>query len=99
MFIHQFKPSEEYNRLLLALGLQQTPENDRTYANELITLLGIRMSQLSDCIRRGCVTGPVLEAAKAKGINPEFIKKGSLPIHLGESSSIGNHPIFSSSYK
>ena len=82
MFVHHFKPSEEYNRLLSALGLQQTTDNDRTYANELIALLGIRMSQVSDCIRHGYVTDPVLEAARVGGINPEFIKHGKEPIYL-----------------
>ena len=82
MFTHHFKPSEAYNRLLSALGLQQTPENDRTYANELIALLDVQMSQLSDCIRKGYVTQPVLEAAKVKGINPEFVKHGTKPVYL-----------------
>ena len=41
------------------------------------------MSALSDCIRRGkIVIGPVLDAAKAKGINPDFITNGTGPVYL-----------------
>ena len=79
---HHYKPSDQYNRLLAALGLEQNAENNLTYSAALIDLLGVRMSTISDCIRKGCVTDPVLEAAKTKGINPEFIKSGKEPVYL-----------------
>lgn len=42
-----------------------------------------RMSQLSDCIQRGkIVTGPVPDAAKAKGINHDLIKSGTESVYL-----------------
>lgn len=82
MTIHHTKPSAAYNRLLSAFGLEQTPENNRTHFTALSDLLGVRMSALSDCIRKGTVTGPVLDAARAKGINPEFIRKGTMPVRL-----------------
>ena len=79
---HHFAPGEAYNRLLSAFDLEQTPENDRKHFTALSDLLGVRMSTLSDCIRKGTVTGPVLEAAKAKGINPDYIINGTLPVRL-----------------
>jgi len=82
--IHHSKPSDAYNRLLAAFGLEQTPENNRTHFTMLSDLLGVRMSTLSDCIRRGTVTGTVLEAARAKGINPDYIRTGALPMRLDE---------------
>lgn len=81
---HHSKPGEEYNRLLTAFGLEQTSENDRTHFTTLSNLLGVEMSALSDCIRRGAVTGPVLEAARGKGINPAYITNGILPLRLDE---------------
>ena len=82
MTIHHTKPGDQYNRLLTAFNLEQSPENNRTHFTALSDLLGVRMSALSDCIRKGYVTDPVLEAAEAKGINPDFIKSGELPIRL-----------------
>lgn len=76
-------PETQYDRLLYALGLEQSGEYYRTFFTQAAEMLGVRMSQLSDCIRRGkIVTGLVLEAAKAKGINPDFIKSGTEPIYL-----------------
>ena len=72
------------DRLLYALGLEQTGEYYRTFFTQVSDMLEVRMSTFSDCIRRGkIVTGPVLEAAKAKGINPDFIKHGKEPVYLG----------------
>lgn len=85
-FVHHLKPSDQYNRLLTAFGLKQTPEINRTHLTTLSEGLGVRMSALSDCIRKGIVTGPVLEAARAKGINPEYITSGILPIRPDESA-------------
>ena len=82
MTTHHFKPGEAYNRLLSACGLEQTPDNGRTHFTALSDLLDVRMSALSDCIRRGYVTDSVLEAAKAKGINPDFIRSGKEPVYL-----------------
>ena len=82
MSVHHFKPSEQYNRLLSALGLEQTSDNDCTYFIAISDLLGVRISTLSDCIRRGYVTQSVLDAARTKGINPEFIKHGTEPVYL-----------------
>lgn len=84
MTIHHTRPSAAYNRLLTAFGLEQTPENDRTHFTALSDLLDMKMSTLSDCIRRGTVTDPVLEAARAKGINPDYIRNGILPIRLNQ---------------
>ena len=81
---HHSRPGEAYNRLLAAFGLEQTPENSRTYLTVLSDLLDVRMSTLSDCIRRGTVTAPVLEAARARGVNPDFITRGILPVRLDE---------------
>lgn len=76
-------PETQYDRLLYALGLEQTGEYYRTFFTQASDILEVRMSQLSDCIRRGkIVTGPVLDAAKTKGINPDFIKQGTEPIYL-----------------
>lgn len=80
--VQQFKPSDQYNRLLEALGLEQTPENNRTHFTALSKLLDVGMSTLSDCIRRGYVTQPILDAAEAKGVNPDYITSGALPMHL-----------------
>ena len=80
--IHHSKPSDQYNRLLFAFGLEQTSENDRKHFTTLSDLLGLRMSTFSDCIRKGYVTQPVLDAAEAKGINPDYITTGALPMHL-----------------
>lgn len=56
------------DRLLYALGLEQTGEYYRTFFTQVSDMLEVRMSTFSDCIRRGkIVTGPVLEAVKAKG--------------------------------
>lgn len=75
-------PKTEYDRLLFALGLEQQTEHYRSFLTEASALLQVSMSRLSDCVRRGrVVTEPVLEAAKAKGINPEFIKNGREPIY------------------
>jgi len=82
---HHFKPSEQYNRLLEAFELEQSPHDSRGYYVTLSDILKVRISQLSDCIRRGFVTQPVLDAAQAKGINPDFIKRGTLPIRLDKS--------------
>lgn len=72
------------DRLLYALGLEQTGEYYRTFFTQVSDMLEVRMSTFSDCIRRGkIVTGPVLEAVKAKGINPDFIKHGKEPVYLG----------------
>lgn len=79
---HHTKPGDQYNRLLTAFGLEQSPDNSRTHFTTLAGLLGVKMSQLSDSIRRGYVTDSVVEAAKAKGINPDFITKGTLPMLL-----------------
>ena len=77
-------PQTQYDRLLYALGLDQTNEYYRTFFPQASEILDVRMSALSDCIRRGkTVTEPVLKAAKAKGINPEFIRTGKEPIYLG----------------
>lgn len=76
-------PETQYDRLLYALGLEQSGEYYRTFFTQASDMLEVRMSQLSDCIRRGkIVTGPVLEAARAKGINPNFIKNGTEPVYL-----------------
>ncbi|WP_394026439.1 hypothetical protein [Desulfovibrio falkowii] len=76
-------PETQYDRLLYALGLEQTGEYYRTFFTQASNMLEVRMSQLSDCIRRGkIVTGPVLDAAKAKGINPDFIKHSLEPVYL-----------------
>lgn len=80
--VHQFKPSDQYNRLLEAFGLEQTPKNNCTHFTVLSDLLGVGMSTLSDCIRRGYVTQPVLDAARAKGVNSDYITSGALPMHL-----------------
>ena len=40
------------------------------------------MATLSDCIRKGYVTQTVLDAAETKGINPDYITSGALPMHL-----------------
>lgn len=80
--VHHFKPSDQYNRLLEAFDLEQNPENNRTYLTILSDLLDIPMRTFSDCIRRGYVTQPVLDAAEAKGINPDYIRSGALPMHL-----------------
>lgn len=75
-------PETQYDRLLYALGLEQADEHYRTFFTQASDMLEVRMNQLSDCIRRGkIVTGPVLDAAKAKGINPDFIKNGKEPIY------------------
>ncbi|CAK7067049.1 MAG: hypothetical protein DELT_01688 [Desulfovibrio sp.] len=86
MTAHHFKPSDQYNRLLSAFGLGQTPENTRTHFTVLADLLNVSMASLSDCIRRGFVTDTVLEAAKAKGVNPDFITTGTAPVHLEHTS-------------
>lgn len=76
-------PETQYDRLLYALGLDQTNEYYRTFFTQASEILDVRMSALSDCIRRGkIVTEPVLEAAKAKGINPDFIRTGKEPVYL-----------------
>lgn len=76
-------PETQYDRLLYALGLEQNGGYYRTFFTQASDILGVRMSALSDGIRRGkIVTGPVLDAAKAKGINPDFIKHGKEPIYL-----------------
>ena len=76
-------PETQYDRLLYALGLDQTSEYYRTFFTQASDMLEVRMSALSDCIRRGkTVTEPVLEAAKAKGINPDFIRTGKEPVYL-----------------
>lgn len=76
-------PESQYDRLLYALGLEQTGEYYRTFFTQASDMLEVRMSQLSDCIRRGkIVTGPVLDATKAKGINPDFIRSGTEPVYL-----------------
>lgn len=76
-------PETQYDRLLYALGLEQTGEYYRTFFTQASDMLDVSMSQLSDCIRRGkIVTGPLLDAAKAKGINPDFIKNSKDPIYL-----------------
>lgn len=76
-------PETQYDRLLYALGLEQIGKYYRTFFTQASDMLDVRMSQLSDCIRRGkIVTGPVLDAAKVKGINPDFIKLGKEPIYL-----------------
>ena len=76
-------PETPYDRLLYALGLEQTGEYYRTFFTQASDMLEVRMSQLSDCIRRGkIVTGPVLDAAKGKGINPDFIRSGTEPVYL-----------------
>lgn len=76
-------PETQYDRLLYALGLEQNGGYYRTFFTQASDILEVRMSQLSDCIRRGkIVTGPVLDAAKTKGINPDFIKHGKEPIYL-----------------
>ena len=76
-------PETQYDRLLYALGLDQTNEDYRTFFTQASEILDVRMSALSDCIRRGkIVTGPVLEAAEAKGINPDFIRSGKEPVYL-----------------
>ena len=87
--VHYFKPSEQYNRLLEAFELEQSPHNSRAYFITLSDILGVRISQLSDCIRRGFVTQPVLDAAQSRGINPDFIKHGTLPIKLDKSGQGG----------
>lgn len=74
-----YRPSDAYNRLLSGFGLEQTPDNSRTYFTVLSELLSVSHAQLSDCIRRGTVTDTVLEAAKAKGIHPDYITKGIQP--------------------
>ena len=75
-------PETQYDRLLYALGLDQTNEYNRTFFTQASEMLDVRMSALSDCIRRGkIVTEPVLEAATAKGINPEFITSGNEPVY------------------
>ena len=81
------KPSDQYNRLLTAFNLEQVPNNSRTYFTTLVDLLSIKKSMLSDCIRRGDVTAPVLQAAKASGVNPDYITKGILPICLNSPDS------------
>ncbi len=76
-------PETQYDRLLYALGLEQTGEYYRTFFTEASARLEVRMCALSDCIRRGkIVTGPVLDAAKAKGISPDFITHGTEPVYL-----------------
>ena len=76
-------PETQYDRLLYALGLEQSGEYYRTFFTQASELLEVRMSTLSDCIRRGkIVTEPVLEAARAKGVNPDFIKNGTEPVYL-----------------
>lgn len=76
-------PKTQYDRLLYALGLDQTSEYYRTFFTQASEMLDVRMSALSDCIRRGkIVTAPVLEAAKTKGINPDFIRTGKEPAYL-----------------
>ena len=76
-------PESQYDRLLYALGLDQANEYYRTFFTQASEMLEVRMSTLSDCIRRGkIVTDPVLEAAKVKGINPDFIKIGKDPVYL-----------------
>ena len=76
-------PETQYDRLLYALGLDQTNEYYRTFFTQASEMLNVRMSALSDCIRRGkIVTEPVLEAAKTKGINPDFIRSGKEPVYL-----------------
>ena len=60
-------PETQYDRLLYALGLEQIGKYYRTFFTQASDMLEVRMSQLSDCIRRGqIVTGPVLDAAKVK---------------------------------
>ena len=79
-------PATRYDRLLYALGMEPTGEHD-TFFSRAADLLGVNMSQLSDCVRRGkIVTGPVLGAAKAKNINPEFITNGAEPVYLEDST-------------
>lgn len=76
-------PETQYDRLLYALGLEQSGEYYRTFFTQASEMLDVRVSALSDCIRRGkIVTGPVLEAATAKGINPDFIRSGTEPVYL-----------------
>ena len=76
-------PETQYDRLLYALGLDQTNEYYRTFFTQASVMLDVRMSALSDCIRRGkIVTDSVLEAAKAKGVNPDFIRSGMEPVYL-----------------
>ena len=76
-------PDTQYDRLLYALGLEQSDEYYRTFFTQVSEMLDVRMSALSDCIRRGkIVIGPVLDAAKAKGINPDFITNGTGPVYL-----------------
>lgn len=45
-------PETQYDRLLYALGLEQTGEYYRTFFTKASDMLEVRMSQLSDCIRR-----------------------------------------------
>lgn len=76
-------PETQYDRLLYALGLDQINEYYRTFFTQASEILDVRMSALSDCIRRGkIVTEPVLEAAQAKGINSDFIISGKEPVYL-----------------
>lgn len=76
-------PETQYDRLLYALGLEQASEYYRTLFTQASDMLEVRMSALFDCIRRGkIVTEPVLDAAKAKGINPDFIKHSNEPIYM-----------------
>ena len=82
-FYHHTQPSDQYNRLVTACNLEQTPENSRTYLTTFADLLSIKRSMLSDCIRRNYVTAPVLGAAEAKGINPDSITTG-IPKHLNK---------------
>lgn len=84
---HHTKPGDQYNRLLTAFGLEQDADNSRTHLTRLSELLDVGMSHLSDCIRRGYVTEPVLQAARGKGINPDFITKGPLPRLLNSTES------------
>ena len=63
-----------YERLMAALQA-------RTQA-EAAERLGVRQAVLSDCKRRGMVTGSVLELAGMKGINPDWITRGRQPMRL-----------------
>ena len=80
---HNSTPSPDYNRLIKAFGLEQDPEQPRRYFMVLSGLLDVKMSALSDCIRRGYVTDKVLAAGKNKGIIPDYITGVVMPIRLG----------------
>ena len=76
-------PNTPYARLMEALNLPYEENKDSTHISVFSKLLDVRMSLLSDAIRRnGNMIAAAYDAVAAKGISREYLSTGQAPMYL-----------------